>query len=83
MQVGVKSEAVYAIDDDAAAALEQRGHAPLAVGREFSPTKQLYRVEAGQLSSELTTRRLRVRLDPALLGERNLVLVPWSPREDE
>jgi hypothetical protein len=77
------SEAVYAIDEDAARSLEQKGYGSLPVGREFSPPKRLFVVAAGQLSSELASRPLRIRLDAALLGERNLVLVPWQPIEAE
>lgn len=77
------SEAVYAIDDEAAQVLEQRGFAPLPVGSEFSPPKRLYRVDAAQLASELARRPLHVRLDAALLAERNLVLVPWPPDEED
>ncbi len=72
------SEAVYAIHDRLADALEHSGHVPLAVGYELSPPKRLFVLEPAALTSELTSHPLRVRLDAALLSEPNLVLVPWS-----
>jgi hypothetical protein len=77
------SEAVYAIDDDATRELEERGHLPLPLGAELAPPKRLFVVDRSQLQPELTRRPLRIRLDAALLGAVNLVLVPWPPLEDE
>lgn len=72
------SQAVYAVDDEDASMLEQRGLTPLAVGAEFAPAKRLFVVDQGQLSSDLRLRPLRMRLNRELLAAKNLVLVPWS-----
>jgi hypothetical protein len=70
--------AVYAIDDQQADALEHAGYASLPVGDELAPPKRLFQLTEQALDPALTRRPLRVKLDASLLGERNLVLVPWK-----
>jgi hypothetical protein len=73
------AEAVYAIPQDVAAALEADGATPDPVGFELEPPLRLYWLDVGAIEQITGRRQLPVRLSSELLQAGALALVPFAP----
>jgi hypothetical protein len=79
-----QSERLFAVSEEAMAALVADGFQPLAVGFELHPKKQLVVVPLARALHIDGARELPVRLSADVLGAVNLVLVPFvAEGEDE
>jgi hypothetical protein len=74
-RVLVDAAEAWAIDEEAADALERSGREPIAVGRELEPPKRLYSVSRAEIEALAGARRIPVRLCVELLEARSVALV--------
>jgi hypothetical protein len=75
-RVLVDAAEAWIIDEHTADRLENQGHIPLPVGREFSPPKRVFSLSVEESNAVPHRRRIPVRLCAELLQARSLVLFP-------
>jgi hypothetical protein len=68
----------YVVSGDDAARLSEDGYAPVACGREMSPEKAIFFVDAARLARVPSRRRIPVNLGPEFLGATAVVLVRFE-----